>query len=205
MIMIGIIDYGAGNLLSVKKALEYLGEKPRIIHSQKDLEGMEKLILPGVGAFQSAIENLKSRGIYEDIREWLVSDRPFLGICLGMQLLFEESEESGEAKGFEIFRGKVLRFKERKVPQIGWNQVSIRKRSRMMDGIGDGSFFYFLHGYFVEAVDEEITVGETEYGITYSSVIEKSNIFAVQFHPEKSGKNGLKLLQNWIKPERGKR
>jgi len=203
--MIGIIDYGAGNLLSVKKALEYLGEKPRIIHSQKDLEGMEKLILPGVGAFQSAIENLKSRGIYEVIREWLVSDRPFLGICLGMQLLFEESEESGGAKGFEIFRGKVLRFKERKVPQIGWNRVSIRKRSRMMDGIEDGSFFYFLHGYFVGAVDEEITVGETKYGITYSSVIEKSNIFAVQFHPEKSGKNGLKLLQNWIKSEGGKR
>jgi imidazole glycerol phosphate synthase, glutamine amidotransferase subunit len=143
MIMIGIIDYGAGNLLSVKKALEYLGEKPRIIHSQKDLEGMEKLILPGVGAFQSAIENLKSRGIYEVIREWLVSDRPFLGICLGMQLLFEESEESDGAKGFEIFRGKVLRFKERKVPQIGWNRVSIRKRSRMMDGIEDGSFFIF--------------------------------------------------------------
>lgn len=203
--MIGIIDYGAGNLLSVKKALEYLGEKPRIIHSQKDLEGMEKLILPGVGAFQSAIENLKSRGIYEVIREWLVSDRPFLGICLGMQLLFEESEESDGAKGFEIFRGKVLRFKERKVPQIGWNRVSIRKRSRMMDGIEDGSFFYFLHGYFVGAVDEEITVGETKYGITYSSVIEKSNIFAVQFHPEKSGKNGLKLLQNWIKSEGGKR
>ena len=205
MIMIGIIDYGAGNLLSVKKALEYLGENPRIIHSQKDLEGMEKLILPGVGAFQSAIENLKSRGIYKDLREWLVSDRPFLGICLGMQLLFEESEESGGARGFGIFRGKVLRFKERKVPQIGWNRVSIRKRSRMMDGIGDGSFFYFLHGYFVGAVDEKITVGETEYGITYSSVIEKSNIFAVQFHPEKSGKNGLKLLQNWIKSERGKR
>ena len=195
--MIGIIDYGAGNILSVKKALEYLSIDCKIIKSESDFKGIGKIILPGVGAFQAAVEKLKRSGTYEIINNWLRSNRPFLGICLGMQLLFEESEESKGVKGFGIFNGKVVRFRTQKVPQIGWNQVTIKRESKIMRDIKDGSFFYFLHGYFAEPQDKTIAVGDTDYHTVYSSAIEKGNICAVQFHPEKSGKIGLQLLKNW--------
>lgn len=195
--MIGIIDYGAGNILSVKKALEYLGIDCKIIKSESDFKGTGKIILPGVGAFQAAVEKLKRSGTYEIINNWLRSNRPFLGICLGMQLLFEESEEAKGVKGFEIFNGKVVRFRTQKVPQIGWNQVTIKRESKIMRDIKDGSFFYFLHGYFAKPQDKTIAVGDTDYHTVYSSAIEKGNICAVQFHPEKSGKVGLQLLKNW--------
>lgn len=197
--MIGIIDYGAGNLLSVKKALEFLGTECRIINSIDGFNSIKKMILPGVGAFQSAVEKLRTLGIYDQINNWLRANKPFLGICLGMQILFEESEESQGIKGFGLFKGKVIRFKEYKVPQIGWNQVRISRKSKIMEGIKDGSFFYFLHGYFVQPQDDEIVIGNSEYGIVYPSVIGKDNICAVQFHPEKSGSVGLKILRNWIK------
>ena len=157
------------------------------------------MILPGVGAFGAAIEELQSKGIYEVVRDWLLADKPFLGICLGMQILFERSEESEGVEGFGLFEGDVLRFKEHKVPQIGWNQVWITRKSRIMEGIEDGSFFYFLHGYFVAPRNEDIVVGITEYGVSYPSVIEMNNVCAVQFHPEKSGVVGLKLLENWVR------
>jgi len=197
--MIGIVDYGAGNILSVKKALEYLGIDCKIIESETDFKEVEKIILPGVGAFQSAIQKLKFTGIHGIIKNWLLSNKPFLGICLGMQLLFEESEESKDAEGFGIFKGKVIRFSNKKVPQIGWNQVATTQASKIMKGIKRSSFFYFLHGYFVQPQDDDIVVGITEYGVVYPSVIEKGNIYAVQFHPEKSGEVGLKLIKNWIK------
>jgi glutamine amidotransferase len=196
--MIGIIDYGAGNLLSVKKALDYLNADSRVVHTQNDLVEIDRIILPGVGAFQSAIEKLKSSRMYSFINKWLVSNKPFLGICLGMQVLFEGSEESEGVHGLGIFKGKVMRFKDYKVPQIGWNQVKIVRGSKIMDGIEDKSFFYFLHAYYVKSHRDDLVVGATEYGLEYVSVIEEENICAVQFHPEKSGTVGLKLLKNWI-------
>ncbi len=196
--MIGIVDYGAGNLRSVKKAMEHLGVRCKIIASQDDFAGVERMILPGVGAFQAAVDRLQETGMYESVKDWLLSDKPFLGICLGMQLLFEESEESIGSRGFSICTGRVIRFNQRKVPQIGWNTVLAKGESRIMHDIKDGSFFYFLHGYYVEAQDDDIVVGTTEYGNVFPSVIHKGNTYSVQFHPEKSGEAGLKLLKNWV-------
>lgn len=197
--MIGIIDYGAGNLLSVKKALDYLSVDCKIINTKNDFNRVKKIILPGVGAFQSAIQRLKDTGVYEITRDWLSDNKPFLGICLGMQLLFEASDESKETAGFSLFKGKALRFKSEKVPQIGWNHVHIQRKSKIMSGIKDNSFFYFLHGYFVHPINTNIVVGTTNYNTVYPSVIKKGNIYAVQFHPEKSSSVGLKLLNNWVK------
>lgn len=197
--MIGIIDYGAGNLLSVKKALSYLHVDCKIIKTKNDFNRVKKIILPGVGAFQSAIQRLKDTGVYGITRDWLSANKPFLGICLGMQLLFEASDESKGAAGFSVFKGKALRFKSEKVPQIGWNQVHIQQKSKLMNGIKDNSFFYFLHGYFVRPINTNIVIGTTDYNTVYPSVIKSGNIYAVQFHPEKSSSVGLKLLNNWVK------
>jgi glutamine amidotransferase len=196
--MIAIIDYGAGNLRSVKKAFNYLQRETVIATEPGELSRADKIVLPGVGAFQSAIDKLKETGFYEITYNWLMDNKPFLGICLGMQMLFEESEESRGTKGFGIFKGKCCRFKKGKVPQMGWNQIKISKDSPMFEGIKDESFFYFLHGYYVEVEDKEIVTATTDYFIQYSSMIEKGNIFAVQFHPEKSGENGLRMLSNWV-------
>ncbi|MBU7043965.1 MAG: imidazole glycerol phosphate synthase subunit HisH [Theionarchaea archaeon] len=196
--MIGIIDYGAGNLLSVKKALDFLQVKNRIIHSPQDLEGMEKILLPGVGAFQSAVQKLKEKGLFDPVKAWLETNNPFLGICLGMQILFPESEEAPGVKGFAVFPGHVARFTQYKVPQIGWNQVSLVTPSKIGKGIVDGQNFYFLHGYYVQPKNKDIIVGKTDYGVSYPSIIASSNIYGVQFHPEKSGTAGLSLLHTWV-------
>jgi len=197
--MIGIIDYGAGNLKSVKKALDFLKVENRIIRQASEMEGMQKIILPGVGAFQSAMKSLERQNLIAPIREWLEADQPFLGICLGMQLLMESSEESADYAGFGVFQGTVRRFEHRRVPQIGWNQVAQTQASPLWKNIPDNSFFYFIHGYYVAPEDTSIVIGKTEYGIEYSSAIQKGNIFAVQFHPEKSASLGLQLLKNWVK------
>lgn len=196
--MIGIIDYGAGNLLSVKKALDYIGAECIFIASNQDFEGVDRLVLPGVGAFGAALNRLKSGGFYEFIKEWLRNDQPFLGICLGLQLLFEVSQESEGIEGFGLFKGRVPRFQHRKVPQIGWNRVKQVRDIELFDGIKDGSFFYFLHGYYVEPENTNIIAGITEYGVSYTSVVQKGNITAIQFHPEKSGENGIRMLKNWV-------
>ena len=196
--MIAIIDYGAGNLRSVKKAFNHLKRKSMIATKAKDLKKADRVVLPGVGAFGAAIEKLKETGFYEATLDWLSKGNPFLGICLGMQMLFEESLESKDIKGFGIFKGKCPRFKEGKVPQMGWNQINITKKSDLLKEIPNKSFFYFLHGYYVEATDTEIVRATTDYFITYASMIEKDNVFGVQFHPEKSGKMGLKMLNNWV-------
>jgi imidazole glycerol phosphate synthase glutamine amidotransferase subunit len=197
--MIGIIDYEAGNLLSVKGALDYLGADYTNISRKEDFEHVDKIILPGVGAFEAAIQKVKSKGIYESVSEWIFQNKPFLGICLGLQLLFEESEESQGVRGLGIFKGKVIRFRHQKVPQIGWNQVRIKRASKILNGINDHSYFYFLHSYFAHPHDDDLVVGTTEYGIDYPSIIEKGSLCAVQFHPEKSGEAGLKFLENWVK------
>jgi len=195
--VVGIIDYGAGNLGSVKRALDYLGIENRIVAESKDFFGIEKIIFPGVGALGASIEKLKKGGLYQALKEWVADDKPFLGICLGMQLLFEESEESPKVKGMGIFNGKVIRFRHMKNPQIGWNQIIIRRKDILLDGVRDGSFFYFLHGYFVSPKDDSLIIATTGYGISYASIIQKGNIRAVQFHPEKSGEVGLKVIKNW--------
>ncbi len=196
--MIAIIDYGAGNLRSVKKVFDYLKVESQIFSKSDGLTDAEKVVLPGVGAFGAAVDKLQESGFYDSIKDWLKANRPFLGICLGMQLLFETSSESPGVKGLSIFEGENLRFNSGKVPQIGWNHVQIKKPSQLFDGIADGSFFYFLHGYFIAPVNQDIVTATTEYGISYPSVIEDGNIYAVQFHPEKSGDIGLKLLKNWV-------
>lgn len=195
--MIGIIDYGAGNLLSVQKAFDFLGVDTAIVRSVDDLTLITKMVLPGVGAFESAVNGLHSAKLFHPIKNWLQKNKPFLGICLGMQILFEKSEESENVKGFSIFKGSCTQFKQVKVPQIGWNTVNVVNPSKIFEGIKTYSFFYFLHGYFVSTPDD-IVMGTTEYGVEYPSVIEYKNICAVQFHPEKSGNTGVRLLKNWV-------
>jgi len=196
--MIAIINYGAGNLLSVQKAFDYLGEKSNIISSATDFKNYNRIVLPGVGAFGSAVDQLKKAALYDSIVDWIHEDKPFLGICLGVQLLMEESLESIGARGLSIFSGNCLPFKEGKVPQIGWNNISIKQEIPLLDGIKDGSYFYFLHSYYIAPENSSIITATTEYGVSYPSIIGKGNIHAVQFHPEKSGDVGIRLLKNWI-------
>jgi glutamine amidotransferase len=195
--MIGIIDYGAGNLHSVKNAFDCLKIKNRIIKMPEDMSSVKRIVLPGVGAFGFAVKKLHQTGLFDKIVEWFKEGRPFLGICLGLQLLFESSEESKGIKGFGIFKGNIKKFRKYKVPQIGWNSVEILKSSPLFDA-REKAFFYFLHGYYVDTPQKEIILGMTDYGIKYPSIINRENIYGVQFHPEKSGKTGLLLLKNWV-------
>ena len=195
--MIGIIDYGAGNLKSVKKAFDFLEVKSVVIPSAEEWGAIDRLVLPGVGAFGAAAEQLRRRGLSALLREWLAADRPFLGICLGMQLLLEGSEESPEAEGFGIFRGRCRRFREGKVPQIGWNEVQPSRSHPLFSGIADLTFFYFIHGYHVPPLSDPSVAAETDYHIRYPSVLASGNRIGVQFHPEKSGEDGIRLLRNW--------
>lgn len=195
--MIGVIDYQAGNLQSVIKALNHINVPCRLIQRLEDTHDIERLILPGVGAFQSAIDNLHAQDLFDFVARWLELSRPFLGICLGLQILCKGSEESQGAQGFDRIPVSVQQFKNGKVPQIGWNQVAGTRSSRLLRNIRDDSFFYFLHSYYVPS-DTAATVGTTEYGVTYTSVIEQDAMCAVQFHPEKSGEAGLQLLKNWV-------
>lgn len=196
--MIGIIDYGAGNLCSVKNALDYYKFKNHFIKKPEELKRVEKIILPGVGAFGSAIIKLKKSGLFDAIYQWLKKDQPFLGICLGLQLLFEESEESKGEKGFGIFRGITKRLRHYKIPQIGWNSVRILKDSNLVQAKKNILYFYFLHSYYVDTPERDLIIGMTEYGVEYPSIINRGNIYGIQFHPEKSGINGLLLLRNWV-------
>jgi glutamine amidotransferase len=196
--MIAIIDYGAGNLRSVEKAFKHLKRKNMIATHAEDLKKADRLVLPGVGAFGAAIEKLKETSFYEATLDWLKCGKPFLGICLGMQMLFEQSDECKKNKGFGIFKGKCPRFKKGKVPQMGWNQINIIKESPLLKGIPDKSYLYFLHGYYAKAANSEIVSATTDYFVTYTSMVEKGNIFGVQFHPEKSGEMGLRMLNNWV-------
>lgn len=196
--MIAIIDYGAGNLKSVKKAFDHLKVNSKVISSAREWSGFDKLVLPGVGAFGAAAQRLNKAGFIELTKEWLIADKPFLGICLGLQLLFESSTESTDIDGLGFFKGKCVRFQQGKVPQIGWNQIQLKKDSKLLDGITENSFFYFLHGYYIQPENEDNITANTEYGITYPSIVSKGNVYAVQFHPEKSGDVGLQLLKNWV-------
>jgi glutamine amidotransferase len=196
--VIKIVDYGMGNLRSVQKALEYVGFEASITSDPKDIEKASKVVLPGVGAFGDAMTNLGEYDLIDPIKESIEKGVPFLGICLGFQLLFSESEEGGTNPGLDIMSGEVKRFPPtQRVPQIGWNQIHIKRECPILDGVSDGSFFYFVHSYYVAPEDESYIVALTDYGIDYASITSKGNVFGVQFHPEKSQDLGLRILKNF--------
>jgi glutamine amidotransferase len=196
--MIAIIDYGMGNLRSVQRAFEYVGAEAVVTTDRATIEAASAVVLPGVGAFGQAMANLERAGLTDVIRQVIAQGRPFLGICLGLQLLFEESEEMGQHRGLGIFGGQVKRFDVNlKVPQIGWNQIHIRRASPLLEGVADGSYAYFVHSYYVAPADPEIILATTDYGIDYASVVGQDNIFGIQFHPEKSQAVGLRILRNF--------
>ncbi len=196
--MIAIVDYGMGNLRSVEKALEKVGAEVNVTRDPDELRRADRIVLPGVGAFGDAMANLEKRGLVEAIKEEVAAGKPFLGICLGLDLLFEESDEHGLHRGLGLLPGRVELLPTRlKIPQIGWNQVAIRKQSPLLAGIPDGSSFYFVHSYAVVPRQESDILCVTEYGCTFVSAVERGNIAAFQFHPEKSSSLGLTILRNF--------
>lgn len=205
--MIAVVDYGMGNLRSVQKALERVGYTVLVTSSPQQILNAHSIVLPGVGAFKDCIHNLEKLNLIEPILKSVKKGKPFLGICLGLQILFTESEEFGKTPGLDLVKGKVVRFPKEckpasirlKVPHMGWNSLFIRKNLPLFSGIGDGSFFYFVHSYYVVPEDREVIATTTSYGIDFTSSIQKENIFACQFHPEKSQRVGLQLLSNFGK------
>jgi glutamine amidotransferase len=193
--VIAILDYDAGNLTSVKKAVDYLGYPCVVTSDPREVEGAEKILLPGVGHF-SATSNLEARGLTTVMRNAISREIPLLGICLGMQWMFECSEEAPEVPGMACFRGQCRRFPDRvKVPHVGWNRLQMREGARLFRNISSGTFMYFTHSYWAPVV--ECTTADCEYGSTFSAAIECGNLFGVQFHPEKSGDPGLAVLRNF--------
>jgi glutamine amidotransferase len=202
--MIAIVNYDMGNLRSVQKGFEKVGAEAKISRDPGVISSASALVLPGVGAFGVCMEKLSGYRLIDPIKDFIVSGKPFLGICLGLQLLFEESDEFGSKKGLSVFRGKVLRFPHDgiKVPHMGWNSVKLRKKSRLMEGIEDGAYFYFVHSFYVKP-EEEVALCTTDYGVDFVSAVESNNIFATQFHPEKSQNAGLRILENFANLSRG--
>ncbi len=201
--VIALIDYGMGNLRSVEKALARVGADVQIISDPQRLAAADAMVLPGVGAFDDCIRNLQKQNLFDATSEFIASDKPFLGICLGYQALFEGSDEgSGATAGLGIFRGRVVRFPNDaslKVPQIGWNQLNVtRRKCPLLAGVGDDAWVYFVHSYFPTPKDPSIVATETDYGSPFASMIWDKNVFATQFHPEKSQSVGLKMLKNFV-------
>jgi glutamine amidotransferase len=197
-----IVDYGMGNLRSVQKGFEKVGSRAVISRDAEQIKNAPRLVLPGVGAFPECMKNLSRLNLIEPILEFIQSGRPFLGICLGLQLLFDESEEFGLHDGFKVIRGGVKTFSRQmglKIPHMGWNQVVFRQDAPIFRGIPDSSYFYFVHSYYVLPDDGSDVAAETDYGITFTCAVARENIFAVQFHPEKSQENGLRILANFTK------
>lgn len=200
--MIGLIDYGSGNLRSVSKAIEHSGGEVRLVRVAGDFEGLNAVVLPGVGAFGDCVRHLQASGLWKPVGNWLNADRPFLGICLGYQLLFEGSDESSDAEGFGKFAGRVVRFpsgRGLKVPHMGWNTVRFSSAScPLWAGIEADPYVYFVHSYYPEPVDRDLVSGTTAYGEEFAAAIWAGNTFAMQFHPEKSQAVGLKMLSNFV-------
>ena len=198
--MIAIIDYDAGNIKSVEKALLLLGQDVVITGDREEILKADKVVLPGVGAFGDAMDNLRRTGLDQVIRE--VTDRgtPFLGICLGLQLLFERSDEAPGVDGLGILEGEILRIPDKdglKIPHMGWNSLHLENNGRLFRGIEEGSYVYFVHSYYLKADDPQIVKTVTEYGVRIDASVESGNVFACQFHPEKSSRTGLKILKNF--------
>ncbi len=199
--MTAIIDYDAGNIKSVEKALLFLGENACVTREKEKILGADKVILPGVGSFGRAMEKIRSYGLEDVIKETIDKGTPFLGICLGLQLLFERSEESAGVKGLGILKGEILRIPEKdggKVPQIGWNSLRYPNPGRLFEGILEDAYVYFVHSYYLKAEEEGIVTATTEYNTLIHASVEKDNVFACQFHPEKSSIVGLGILRNFI-------
>lgn len=195
--MIAIIDYGMGNLRSVEKGFLKVGEDARIVSDPKAVDNAHAVVLPGVGAFRDCMKNLTKMSLTESIIKAIQKGKPYLGICLGLQILFTESEEFGVYKGLNILSGKIVRFPESdlKVPHMGWNTIKILRRPPVLSSIQDSDFFYFVHSYYIAPDGKNVVATTTDYGITFTSMVWKDNIFATQFHPEKSQQNGLRILK----------
>jgi len=197
--MIGIVDYGAGNLRSVQKAFDFLGIDSIFITNKRQIETVQKLVLPGVGAFGFAMERLKELNLLDDLKKWMLEGLPLLGICLGMQLLLETSDESTDVSGLSVIKGYCKKFQKLKVPQVGWNNVEVQKECVLFNDIKQNSLFYFVHSYYPVIKNNENGIAFTKYETLFPSVLNYKNTYGVQFHPEKSGEIGLKLLDNWVK------
>ena len=198
--MIAIIDYDAGNIKSVEKALAYLGEEVRITRDREESLASDGVILPGVGAFGDAMEKLHTYGLVDVIREVVRRQIPFLGICLGLQLMFESSEETPGVEGLGILKGKIVKIPPApglKIPHMGWNSLHFQNNGRLFQGIPEQTYVYFVHSYYLQAEEPEIVKATTEYSTCIHASVEKDNVFACQFHPEKSSKWGLKILENF--------
>lgn len=199
--MVAIIDYDAGNIKSVEKAIDYLGEEAVITRDRDTILGVDRVILPGVGAFGDAMDKLRTYGLDKVIQEVVGQNTPFLGICLGLQLLFESSEESEGVEGLGILKGKVVRLPEEsdlKIPHIGWNSLKYPNPGRLFTGIAEDSYVYFVHSYYLQAKDPSIVTATTEYGTLIHASVEQGNVFACQFHPEKSSEVGMQILKNFL-------
>jgi glutamine amidotransferase len=198
--MITIIDYGLGNIKSVFRALEKIGAEAVISSNPEDIPVSDGIVLPGVGAFRKAMKNITELRLYQPLMDYIGSSRPYLGICLGLQILFTESYEHGKTGGFDIIKGAVKRLPDEvKIPHMGWNQVSYNQSEEMFSGIKNNSYFYFDHSYYVDPDENGVTAGATDYGVKFVSAIQKGNLWGVQFHPEKSSEVGLKLLENFCR------
>lgn len=203
--MIAIIDYDAGNLKSVEKALAYIGEESVITGEREEILKADKVILPGVGSFGDAMANLKRLGLDDVIREVAANGTPFLGICLGLQLLFESSEETPGVEGLGILKGKVLRIPDKeglKIPHIGWNSLKLSKNGRLFQGMTGEPYVYFVHSYYLQAENPDIVKATTDYSTCIHASVEQGNVFACQFHPEKSSAVGLQILKNFAAIQR---
>ncbi|MBR1481643.1 MAG: imidazole glycerol phosphate synthase subunit HisH [Ruminococcus sp.] len=198
--MIAIIDYGAGNIQSVKKALQHIGCECLVTNDKETILSADGAVLPGVGSFGDTMDTLCSEGTDETVKAFIASGKPFLGICLGLQLLFPASEESPDAQGLHIFEGSIRRIPDGeglKIPHMGWNNLDINPESRLLRGVGEHPYVYFVHSYYLSAQDSDIVAARTTYGVRIDAAIEKGNVFATQFHPEKSGETGLQILRNF--------
>ena len=199
--MVAIIDYDAGNIKSVENAVRFLGHEVKVTADAGEILSADHIILPGVGAFGDAMQRLRAADLEGTIRQAVEAGKPFLGICLGLQLIFEESEESPGVKGLALLPGRIKRIPDgdgRKVPQIGWNDLSFPRQSRLFEGVPEGSYVYFVHSYYLEAGDPADVAARTEYGVRIDAAVEHGNLFACQFHPEKSELIGMQILRNFL-------
>jgi len=204
--MITLLDYGAGNVRSVINAIETLGPKVKVVSNIDDILSAEKLVFPGVGNFESMMRTLNKKNYVGALKDYLLSNRPYLGICLGLQALFEESEEAPDTKGLGLITGHVKKFDiDLSVPHIGWNGINIKNESRIFNGLRGDEKFYFVHSFYVVPDDDSLVLTTTNYGLEFVSGIQKGNITATQFHPEKSGDAGITLLKNFLEPSNEKK
>jgi glutamine amidotransferase len=200
--MIGIVDYGIGNLRSVQKAFQHVGGEAVFVHTPEEIARVDALVLPGVGNFGDCVRSLAKSGMWEATLNWAKSDRPFLGICVGYQMLFDTSEEAPGEKGLGFFAGEVRKFSDKhglKIPQIGWNTVTVKQpNAPLLAGISEGDFVYFVHSYYAAPKDASVIALETTYGDTFAAAVARGNVLATQFHPEKSQRAGLQMLRNFV-------